>query len=48
VQTPPDAPMKSNNPVIRNIFADTSIPQLTDQQLIDYLNALNGGNLYPN
>jgi hypothetical protein len=48
VQTPPGAPMKSNNSVIRNIFADTSIPPLTDQQLIDYLNALNGGNLYPN
>jgi hypothetical protein len=48
VQTPPDAPMKSNNPVIRNLFEDTSIPQPTDQQLLDYLNALNGGNLYPN
>lgn len=47
MQTPPGAPMKPNNPVCRNIFPDTSIPAITDQQLIDYLNALHG-ELYPN
>jgi hypothetical protein len=47
-QNPPSAPVKPNNPVIRNIFADTSLPPLTEQQILDYLKALNGGNLYPN
>jgi hypothetical protein len=47
VQTPPDAPMKSNNPMARNLFADSSLPPLTEQQILDYLKALNGENLYP-
>ena len=47
-QTPPSAPVKPNNPVARNLFADSSLPPLTEQQIFDYLNALNGGNLYPN
>jgi hypothetical protein len=37
VQTPPGTPVKPNNPVVRNIFADSFTPTLTEQQIIDYL-----------
>ena len=46
VQSPPGAPMKPNNPVVRNIFADTSLPPLTEQQIVDYINSIYG-ELYP-
>ena len=39
-QTPPGAPVKPNNPVVRNIFEDRPLPMLTDQQLIDYLTSI--------
>jgi len=35
--TIPDAPMKSNNSVVRNLFG-SDIPPLTDDQIIEYLN----------
>ena len=37
VHSPPDAPVKPNNPVVRNIFAESFTPTLTEQQIIDYL-----------
>lgn len=48
VHSPPGAPEKPNNPVIRNIFADTPRPPLTEQQIIDCLNVFCGKGLYPN
>jgi len=47
VQNPPSAPAKTNNPVVRNLFPDNSLPPLTEQQILDYLTTFYGGNLYP-
>jgi hypothetical protein len=47
VQNPPSAPVKPSNPVVRNLFTDSSLPPLTEQQILDYLTAFYGGNLYP-
>ena len=41
-QVPPGAPVKPPNPVARNLFADSSIPMLTDQEIIDYITSLYG------
>ena len=46
VTTPPGAPAKPNNPVVRNLFEDSSLPPPTEQQILDYLNAIYG-ELYP-
>jgi hypothetical protein len=47
VQHPPGAPVKPNNPVVRNIFEDSSLPLVTDQQIMDYLAAIYGPSIYP-
>ena len=40
-QTPPDAPKKTNKPVVRNIFEEgRPPPMVTEQQLIDYLTSI--------
>jgi len=44
-QNPPGAPVKPNNPVARNLFADSSLP--TEQQILDYITAFYGENVYP-
>jgi len=46
-QNPPGAPAKPNNPVARNLFADSSLPPPTEQQILDYLTTFYGENLYP-
>jgi len=46
VPNPPGAPVKPNNPVVRNLFEDSSLPPPTEQQILDYLNAIYG-DLYP-
>jgi hypothetical protein len=47
VQTPPGAPVKPINPVVRNLFADSSLPPVTEQQILDYLTTFYGVNPYP-
>jgi hypothetical protein len=48
VPTPPGAPVKPNNPVVRNLFEDSSLPPPTEQQILDYLTTFYEENLYPN
>ena len=47
VQNPPSAPAKPSNPVVRNLFADSSLPPVTEQQILDYLTTFYGVNPYP-
>lgn len=47
VQSPPGAPAKPKPPVVRNLFEESSLPPLAEQQILDYLNTFYGGNLDP-
>lgn len=47
VQTPPGAPVKPANPIVRDLFSNTSLPLVTDEQIMDYLSAIYGMANYP-
>jgi hypothetical protein len=47
VQIPPGAPVKPANPIVRDLFSNTSLPLVTDQQIMDYLAAIYGMANYP-
>jgi hypothetical protein len=47
VQTPPGAPVKPTNPIVRDLFSNTSLPVVSDQQIMDYLSAIYGMANYP-
>ena len=47
VQTPPGAPVKPANPIVRDLFSNTSLPVMSDQQIMDYLSAIYGMANYP-
>lgn len=47
VQTPPGAPVKPANSIVRDLFSNTSLPLVTDEQIMDYLSAIYGMANYP-
>jgi hypothetical protein len=43
----PGAPVKPANPIVRDLFSNTSLPVVSDQQIMDYLSAIYGMANYP-